>query len=64
MTVEEVLELSANTVKVFMEYKIPCLVCGEPLWGTIEETAQKYNVDLDSLLGGLNETIENTKKRT
>lgn len=36
-TIEEVLEKFPMTVGTFMEYKIPSLVCGEPLWGTVEE---------------------------
>ena len=54
MTVEEVLERYPETVKVFTELKIPCLVCGEPLWGTIKETAERYNVELSTLLDCLN----------
>ncbi len=59
MTVEEVIERYSDTVKVFMDLRIPCLVCGEPLWGTIEETAQRYNVELDILLKELNQVLDN-----
>ncbi len=62
MTVEEVLERYSDTVKVFMDLSIPCLVCGEPLWGTIEETAQRYNVKLDVLLEELNKVLNNKHK--
>lgn len=58
MTVEEVLEKYPKTVKVFMDLRIPCLVCGEPLWGTIEETAESYKVELPLLLKRLNEEIK------
>jgi len=54
MTVEEVLEKFPQMVEVFMKFNVPCLVCGEPLWGTIEEVAKKYNVDLAELLFSLN----------
>ena len=56
-TIEEVLEKFPETVGTFMDYKISSLVCGEPLWGTVEEAAQKYNVDLDTLLKSLNEVV-------
>jgi len=59
MTVEEVIEKYPDTVKVFMDLRIPCLVCGEPLWGTIEETAKRYNVELDTLLKKLNQVLNN-----
>jgi hybrid cluster-associated redox disulfide protein len=55
MTVEEVLDTYPKTVKVFMDLRIPCLVCGEPLWGTLEETAEKYGVELSLLLERLNQ---------
>ncbi|MDD5529386.1 MAG: disulfide oxidoreductase [bacterium] len=57
MSIEEVLDISVDTVDVFIEYKIPCMVDGEPLWGTIEEIAKKYNIDLDKLLASLNSVI-------
>lgn len=56
-TIEEVFEKFPETVGTFMDYKIPSLVCGEPLWGTVEEAAQKYNVGLDTLLKSLNEVV-------
>ncbi|MCK4306750.1 DUF1858 domain-containing protein [candidate division WOR-3 bacterium] len=62
MTVEEVIERYSDTVKVFMDLRIPCLVCGEPLWGTIEETAERYNVELDILLEKLNQVLDNKFK--
>ncbi|MCK4352267.1 DUF1858 domain-containing protein [candidate division WOR-3 bacterium] len=58
LTIEEVLEKYPETVKVFIDLKIPCLVCGEPLWGTVEETSKKYNVPLDTLLSNLNKALE------
>jgi hybrid cluster-associated redox disulfide protein len=53
-TIEEILEEYPDTVETFMDFGIPCLVCGEPLWGTVEEAAEKYEVDLDELLRELN----------
>jgi hybrid cluster-associated redox disulfide protein len=61
MTVEEVVEEYPNTARVFVNLRIPCLVCGEPLWTTIEETARKYNVDMDTLLAGLNNAARDTR---
>jgi hybrid cluster-associated redox disulfide protein len=56
-TVEELLERYPGTIKIFMDFGIPCFVCGEPLWGTIEETAVNYGVDLSLLLERLSEGI-------
>ena len=53
-TVEEIVEKYPGLVGILMERNIPCLVCGEPLWGTIEEAARRYDVDMDDLLRSLN----------
>ena len=57
MNIEEVLEYSLDVVDVFIDYRIPSMEDGEPLWGTIEEIAKKYNIDLDSLLESLNKAV-------
>jgi len=57
MTVEEIVERYPKAVEVFMRFNIPCLVCGEPIWGTLEETARKYNVRIDELLEELNKIV-------
>jgi hybrid cluster-associated redox disulfide protein len=56
-TIEEILEQYPETVKVFMDFGVPCLVCGEPLWGKVEEVAEKYGADLTELLNALNDTL-------
>jgi hybrid cluster-associated redox disulfide protein len=56
-TIEEILEHHPNTVKVFMDFGVPCLVCGEPLWGKVEEVAEKYGADLTELLKKLNSAV-------
>lgn len=58
MTVEDVLDKYPKTVKVFIELRVPCLVCGEPLWGTIKETSERYNVELSLLLKNLNDAVK------
>lgn len=58
MTIEDVLERYPNIVKIFIDMRIPCLVCGEPSWGTVKETAERYGVDISFLLKRLNEEIE------
>ncbi len=58
MTIEDLLDKYPGTVKVFIDMKIPCLVCGEPLWGTVKETAETYGVELSLLLRRLNEELK------
>ena len=37
ITIEELTETVAESVKYLMEEGIRCIVCGEPIWGTLEE---------------------------
>jgi hypothetical protein len=56
--VEEVLDKHPTLARVFVRFNVPCLVCGEPFWGTVRELAQKYNVELEDLLMALNGALE------
>jgi hybrid cluster-associated redox disulfide protein len=54
-TITDVLRGYPSLVGVFISSGLPCLVCGEPFWGTVEELAQKHGVDVDKLVKQLNE---------
>jgi len=41
ITIEELTETVAASVKYLMEEGIRCIVCGEPIWGTLEEAAKE-----------------------
>jgi Ni,Fe-hydrogenase I small subunit len=53
--IEDTLREKPELVKIFIDAGAPCLVCGEPFWGTVEELCKRYNVNIDSLLKRLNE---------
>lgn len=53
--VEEALAAYPALSKVFIEFRLPCFVCGEAYWGTIEDIAVKHNVDVGKLVKKLNE---------
>ncbi len=56
MTIEEVVVRYPDTVSVFFRHGIPAISCGAPIWGTIQENAEKYGVkDLEALLRDLRE---------
>ena len=58
-TIEEVVVRYPDTVQVFFRHGIPAISCGAPIWGTIQENAEKYRVeDLEALLRELNEIAE------
>ncbi len=41
ITIEELIEKIPASVKYLMEQDIRCVVCGEPIWGTLEEAAKE-----------------------
>ncbi len=58
--VEDVIQQYPATVRVFMDHDFPCLVCGEAVWGTVEENAGRNNITgekFNELMKALNETI-------
>lgn len=58
MQVADVVLRYPDTVQIFFKHGIPAIACGEPIWGTIEENAQKYGVkDLDALLQELSTQV-------
>ena len=56
--IEDLVKDHPTTVKVFTRHKLPCIVCGEPLWGTVEENAVRYGADLNALLRDLQEEAD------
>lgn len=59
-TIEELVEKVPGAIKYLMEHGIRCIICGEPIWGTLEEAAkekghndeaiEKFVKDLNTLL--------------
>jgi iron-sulfur cluster repair protein YtfE (RIC family) len=55
MTIEEVVMRYPRTVPIFYKHGLPPIACGEPVWGTIAENAERNNVaDLEALIRDLN----------
>jgi methionine synthase II (cobalamin-independent) len=59
ISVEELVELYPETVAFLREKGIVCIICGEPVWGTLAELLEsKGRMDeLDILVSQLNELI-------
>ena len=53
--IEELLAENPGFSQIFIQYRLPCLVCGEPFWGTIKELAKQHGVDVKDLVKKLNE---------
>ncbi len=41
MTIEEIIEKNPDAVTYLMDNGIRCMVCGEPIWGTLESAAKE-----------------------
>lgn len=60
MSVEDLITAYPGSVRFLIQNNVPCLVCGEPLWGTIEEAmrgAGKTDREIDVLLTDLSATL-------
>jgi PP-loop superfamily ATP-utilizing enzyme len=40
ITIEELITIKPESVTYLMEKGVRCLVCGEPIWGTLESAAK------------------------
>jgi len=41
ITIEELIDEVPSSVKYLMDEGIRCIVCGEPIWGSLEEAAEE-----------------------
>jgi hybrid cluster-associated redox disulfide protein len=61
--VEDVLAEYPVLTKVFIEFGLPCLVCGEAYWGTVADLAHGHDIDVKALLKTLNEKKQKTYEK-
>ena len=52
--IEDVVRAYPKSVSVFLEFGIRAIVCGDVIWGTIKDEAERVGADLDKLLEALN----------
>lgn len=58
MTIEDLLERFPAANEYLIERGLPCLVCGEPFWGTLGEFARRRGMDnVEELVRGLNDYL-------
>lgn len=58
VTIEELLDEAPEANTFLIERGLPCLVCGEPFWGTLEDLARRNGVeDVDALVRDMNEYL-------
>ncbi len=47
--IEELVDNYPFSVRYLMEKGIRCIMCGEPIWGTLEEAAEEKGFDDDAI---------------
>jgi len=62
--VEEILTEYPSLSRTFIELGMPCLVCGEPFWGTVAELSEQYGANSEELIGRLNDKILELDERS
>ena len=57
ISIEELIEEIPASVKYLMNEGIRCIVCGEPIWGTLEEAVEEKGLsdNLDKYINDLQE---------
>ncbi len=58
MSVEEVLAHYPNTLPIFEDHGMSCAGCAAALFESIEEGAEVHGIDVDVLIGDLNEVVK------
>lgn len=54
-TVEELLDRCPAANGLLIERGLPCIICGEPFWGSIADLARRHGIeDIQGLLAELN----------
>lgn len=49
ISIEELTEQVSTSVKYLMKEGIRCIVCGEAIWGTLEEAAEEKGFNQDDI---------------
>lgn len=58
--VEALLDAVPGANEYLIEQGLPCIVCGEPFWGTLGDLARRHRIeDVEALVRGLNELARN-----
>ncbi len=51
ITIEELVSKYPDSVRFLMERNIRCLICGEPIWGTLADAAREKGYKDDEIAG-------------
>ncbi len=57
--IEDIVNDYPELVRPLKDYGIACVVCGEPVWGTLKEIAKLKNIqNLDEIVDTMNNIIK------
>jgi methionine synthase II (cobalamin-independent) len=62
--IEELVDYYSFSVRYLMEKGIRCIMCGEPIWGTLEEAAREKGFtanDIEKFVAEMKEMERNTE---
>ncbi|MEJ2048825.1 MAG: DUF1858 domain-containing protein [Calditrichota bacterium] len=63
-TIEEIVREYPELIRPLMEYGIKCVMCGEPIWGTLKENAREKGINnLSEILEELNSIIAKARRK-
>ncbi|MGD8979469.1 MAG: DUF1858 domain-containing protein [candidate division WOR-3 bacterium] len=62
--IDQLLTRYPSLSRTFIEFGLPCLVCGEAYWGTIEELARQHDVNVSKLVNVLNDNKREIDAKT
>lgn len=62
--IEDVVEQYPFLVPELAYHRIQCIACGEPVWGTIAQQAERKKIEnVDQIVAEMNQLIEQRQKK-
>ncbi|MBD3223899.1 MAG: DUF1858 domain-containing protein [Caldithrix sp.] len=58
MEIEDIIEEYPQLIKPMQKLGVQCMVCGEPVWGTLAEKVDEKGLDLEEILTRLNAVLK------
>jgi hybrid cluster-associated redox disulfide protein len=58
--VDQIVTQYPSLSRTFIEFRLPCLACGEAFWGPVEELGQQHGVNIEKLVEKLNQKRQET----
>jgi len=60
--IEDIVDDYPELIRPLKEHGIACIVCGEPIWGTLGDFAKSKNIaNLDKIIEEMNDIVKKGK---